>query len=101
MANECIKLKAVSRLHTENLRNNQFTINIQVRKPPLDGELLYTIYKEPNGLIQIYRHGVLDDGILELLLEQQAERDHGDFHTRESVAGERGAPPFLGPRVSR
>ena len=38
----------------------------------LDGELLYTVYKEPDGVIQIHRHGALDNGILELLLEQQA-----------------------------
>ena len=34
----------------------------------LDGELLYTVCREPDGLIQIYRHGVLDDGNLELVL---------------------------------
>ena len=28
----------------------------------LDGELHYRVCKEPNGLIQIYRHGDLDDG---------------------------------------
>ncbi len=36
-----------------------------------DGELLYTIYKQPNGLIHIYRIGVVDDGILESLIEHQ------------------------------
>ncbi len=34
----------------------------------LDGELHYWVCKEPNGLIQIHRHGALDDGNSELLL---------------------------------
>ncbi len=42
----------------------------------VDGELLYTIYKEPNGLIQIHRHGVLDDGNSEVvLIEHQLGAD--------------------------
>ncbi len=40
------------------------------------GELLYTVYKEPAGLFQIYRHGVLDDGNPELvLLERRLAKD--------------------------
>ncbi len=47
-----------------------------VRVDALDGELLYTIYNETNGLIQIYRHGVLDDGNSELvLIEHQLGAD--------------------------
>ena len=42
----------------------------------IGGELLYTVYKEPNGLIQIYRHGDLDDGNSEsVLIEHQLGAD--------------------------
>ncbi len=37
----------------------------------VDGELLYTVYKQPNGLIHIYRIGAVDEGILESLIEHQ------------------------------
>ena len=46
-----------------------------VRVDPDGGELLYTIYKQPNGLIHIYRIGVVDDGILESLIEHQLGED--------------------------
>ena len=47
-----------------------------VRVDAHGGELLYTIYKEPNGLIQIYRHGELDGGKSELvLIEHQLGAD--------------------------
>ncbi len=47
-----------------------------VRVDALGGELLYTIYKVPNGLIQIYRHGDLIDGNSELvLIEHQLGAD--------------------------
>jgi len=40
----------------------------------LEGELLYTVRREPDGLIQIYRHGFLDDANPDLLvLEHQAD----------------------------
>ena len=42
------------------------------RVDAIDGELLYTVCREPGGVIHIYRHGALENGILELLLEQQA-----------------------------
>ena len=32
------------------------------------GKLLYKIHKETNGLIQVHRHGELDDGKSELVL---------------------------------
>jgi len=38
-----------------------------------DGELLYTVCREPGGLIQIYRHGLPEDADPDLLvLEHQA-----------------------------
>ena len=47
-----------------------------VRVDAHGGELLYTIYKETNGLIQIYRHGELDGGKSELvLIEHQLTED--------------------------
>ena len=47
-----------------------------VRVDAEGGELLYTIYKEPTGLIQIYRHGDLIDGNSELvLIEHQLGAD--------------------------
>ncbi len=45
----------------------------------MDGELLYTVYRQPNGLIHIYRIGVVDDGILESLIEHQPGEDPRHF----------------------
>ncbi len=45
----------------------------------MGGELLYTVYKQPNGLIHIYRIGVVDDGILESLIEHQLGEDPRHF----------------------
>ena len=47
-----------------------------VRVDALDGELLYTVYKKRDGLIQIHRHGGLDNGKSDLvLIEHQLGAD--------------------------
>ena len=69
-----------------------------VRVDDLGGELLYTIYKEPNGLIQIYRHGDLIDGKSELvLIEHQLGAPR--FHVQGNGERRHGRLQFLGRPV--
>ncbi len=49
----------------------------------IDGELLDTVCREPDGLIHIYRYGFLDDADPELvLIEQQPAASEGVQHPR-------------------
>ena len=42
-----------------------------VRTDAIDGELLYTVCREPEGLIHIYRHSLLDDADPGVVLLEQ------------------------------